>query len=293
MASRGVLLALEGVDGCGKSTQAELLAAALRERGLEVVLTCEPTDSPLGQQIREYFQGPDRYLSPKEELNLFMADRREHVAEVIDPALAEGKIVITDRYYYSSVAYQGALGLDPDRILAQNEVLSVRPDLAVILTLPVAQALARLSGTPERARQVSEDPAYLEQVATIYAGLQGPHLRHLDASGSAPGGSRRPAEPDPGIPGDRRARGKRRLRPGGAGGYKIAAASSLRTAAAEETRGVPLSRLFGRRIFLTSQSPGVNNTLFGPLTQLVEYLPFKQRVVGSNPTRPIKYVPIV
>ena len=186
MAKRGVLLALEGIDGCGKSTQAELLAAALRERGLEVVLTCEPTDSPLGQQIREYFQGPDRYLSPKEELNLFMADRREHVAEVIEPALAEGKIVITDRYYYSSVAYQGALGLDPDRILAQNEVMAVRPDLAVILTLPVAQALARLSATPQRARQVSEDPAYLEQVATIYAGLQGPHLRHLDASGPPP-----------------------------------------------------------------------------------------------------------
>jgi len=186
MAKRGVLLALEGIDGCGKSTQAELLAAALRARGLEVVLTCEPTDSPLGQQIREYFQGPDRYLSPKEELNLFMADRREHVAEVIDPPLAEGKIVITDRYYYSSVAYQGALGLDPDRILAQNEVLSVPPDLAVILTLPVAQALGRLSATSQRARQVSENSAYLEQVAAIYAGLQGPHLRHLDASGPAP-----------------------------------------------------------------------------------------------------------
>jgi len=65
MAKRGVLLALEGVDGCGKSTQAELLAAALRERGLEVVLTCEPTDSPLGQQIREYFQGPTGISAPK------------------------------------------------------------------------------------------------------------------------------------------------------------------------------------------------------------------------------------
>ncbi|MBU4353865.1 MAG: dTMP kinase [Proteobacteria bacterium] len=182
MAKRGVLLALEGIDGCGKSTQAELLASALRERGLEVVLTCEPTDSPLGRQIREYFQGPDRYLSPKEELNLFMADRREHVTEVIDPALAEGKIVITDRYYYSSVAYQGALGLDPDRILAQNEVLSVRPDLTVILALPVAQALARLSGTPQRARQVSEEPAYLERVAAIYASLKGPQIHQVDAS---------------------------------------------------------------------------------------------------------------
>ena len=103
------------------------MATALRARGLEVVLTCEPTDGPLGRQIREYFQGPTRYLSPKEELNLFMADRREHVAEVIEPSLAEGKIVITDRYYYSSVAYQGALGLDQDRILAQNEVHGSAP----------------------------------------------------------------------------------------------------------------------------------------------------------------------
>lgn len=182
MAKRGVLLALEGVDGCGKSTQAELLASALRERGLEVVLTREPTDSLLGRQIREYFQGSERYLSPKEELNLFMADRREHVAEVIDPALAEGKIVISDRYYYSSVAYQGALGLDPERILAQNEVMAVRPDLTVILTLPVAQALARLSGTPQRPRQVSEEPAYLERVATIYASLKGPEIHQVDAS---------------------------------------------------------------------------------------------------------------
>ena len=82
------------------------------------------------------------------------------------------------------MAYQGALGLDPDRILAQNEVLAVRPDLAVIFTLPVALALERLSGTPQRARQVSEDPAYLERVAAIYASLKGPHLHHLDASAS-------------------------------------------------------------------------------------------------------------
>lgn len=182
MAKRGVLLALEGVDGCGKSTQAELLASALRERSLEVVLTREPTDSLLGRQIREYFQGSERYLSPKEELNLFMADRREHVAEVIDPALAEGKIVISDRYYYSTVAYQGALGLDPERILAQNEVMAVRPDLTVILTLPVAQALARLAGAPQRPRQVSEEPAYLERVATIYASLKGPEIHQVDAS---------------------------------------------------------------------------------------------------------------
>jgi dTMP kinase len=183
MAPRGVLVALEGIDGCGKSTQAGLLATALRERGTDVVLTCEPTGGSLGRQIREYFQGPTRYLSAKEELNLFMADRREHVEGLIKPALTEGRIVITDRYYFSSVAYQGALGLDPDRILAQNEVMAVHPDLAIILTLPVAQALERLSGNPQRIRQVSENLAYLERVAAIYASLTGPHLRHLDASG--------------------------------------------------------------------------------------------------------------
>jgi dTMP kinase len=183
MARRGFLLALEGIDGCGKSTQAKLLAAALQARGLNVVLTCEPTESSQGREIRAYFQGNGRDLTAKEELNLFMSDRREHVEEVITPALEEGKLVITDRYYYSSVAYQGALGLDPDRILAQNEVLAPRPELAVILTLPVAQALTRLSGTSPRVRQVSEDPAYLAKVAAIYASLQGPHLRQVDASG--------------------------------------------------------------------------------------------------------------
>lgn len=177
----GVLLALEGIDGSGKSTQAELLTAALKERGLPVVLTREPTSGPRGQQLREYFQGEDRYLSPKEELNLFMADRREHGEQVIKPALEAGRIVITDRYYYSTVAYQGALGLDPARILAQNEVLAPRPDLVVILTLPVSQALARLAATP-RARQLSDAPAYLEQVAAIYATMTGPHIHHLDAA---------------------------------------------------------------------------------------------------------------
>ena len=146
MAKRGVLLALEGIDGCGKSTQAELLAAALRERGLEVVLTCEPTDSPLGQQIREYFQGPDRYLSPKEELNLFMADRREHVAEVIDPALAEGKIVICDRYYYSSVAYQGALGLETRDVDAAADLVVFMHYTATAVEVAAERAFLRRLG---------------------------------------------------------------------------------------------------------------------------------------------------
>jgi dTMP kinase len=180
----GVLLALEGVDGSGKTTQAHLLAEALKGRGLPVVLTQEPSDGPAGQQLRRYLAGPSRHLSPAGELALFVADRREHVAQVIDPALAAGQVIITDRYYYSSVAYQGALGLNPARILADNEAFAPRPHLVFILTLPPALALARLAQSPGRRRQVSEDRDYLERVAAIYASLSGPHIHRLDATAS-------------------------------------------------------------------------------------------------------------
>jgi len=181
--ARGRLIVLEGVDGSGKSTQTRLLAAALKARGLEVVLTGEPTDGPLGRRLRDYLRGPGPRLSPEEELNLFLADRREHVEQVINPALAAGKVVISDRYYYSSVAYQGALGLAPARILAANEAFAPRPDLAFILTVPVPLALKRLAGSGDRARQVTEGRAYLERVAAIYASLTGPGIHAVDASG--------------------------------------------------------------------------------------------------------------
>jgi dTMP kinase len=180
--ARGRLIVLEGVDGSGKSTQARALAAALKARGLEVVLTGEPTDGPVGRSLKEYLKGPGLRLSPQEELDLFLADRRQHVEEVINPALAAGKVVISDRYYYSSVAYQGARGLDPERILAANEAFAPRPDLAIILSLPVAAALQRLTKRRARSRQVTEDLAYLERVAAIYATLTGPRLLVVDAS---------------------------------------------------------------------------------------------------------------
>jgi dTMP kinase len=184
MTAPGALLALEGIDGSGKSTQAELLAGALQRRGLAVTLTREPGQGPAGQKLRGYLAGRRRYLQPVVELALFIADRREHVARTIKPALAAGRVVITDRYYYSSVAYQGALGLDPDRILAANEAWAPRPRLVFILILPAALAVARLRRSPGRDRQVSEDRDYLEQVAAIYASLNGEHIHQLQAAAS-------------------------------------------------------------------------------------------------------------
>ncbi len=179
---RGFLIALEGVDGSGKTTQARLLAAALKARGLKAVLTLEPTHGPQGEKLRRYLAGPTRHLSAAAELALFTADRRDHVRQVISPGLAAGLIVISDRYYYSSVAYQGALGLDPGAILALNQAFAPPPDLVFILTLPISRAIARLSATPGRVRQVSEVADYLEKVGAIYASLQGPRIHHLDAA---------------------------------------------------------------------------------------------------------------
>jgi dTMP kinase len=178
----GVLLALEGIDGSGKSTQAHLLAKALSHRGANVVLTREPTAGPAGIRLRHYLAGPTRYLSPAAELGLFMDDRRDHVTTVILPALATGQVVITDRYYYSSVAYQGALGLDPAGILDDNEAFAPRPGLAFFLTLPPALALTRLSTHPGRQRQLTEYQNYLELVAAIYGSLTGPHIYRVDAA---------------------------------------------------------------------------------------------------------------
>ena len=176
----GFLIALEGIDGAGKTTQARLLAEGLQARGYEVVLTREPSDGPAGRKLRGYLQGAGPRLSPLEELNLFMADRREHVAEVIRPALARGAIVVTDRYYYSSMAYQGARGLDSAWILAENEAFAPAPDLVFILVLVPALGLGRLKDRGA-SRQMTEARDYLQGVADIYQSLSGEHLYRLDA----------------------------------------------------------------------------------------------------------------
>lgn len=167
---RGFFIVFEGIDGSGKTTQARLLAEALRRRGLEVVLTREPSDGPLGRWLRRYLAASPRRLSPELELAWFLADRREHVQNLIRPALEQGKIVISDRYYYSSVAYQGARGLDPEEILAAHRDFAPKPDVVILLTLPLAEAAARRRS---RSAQVSEGWAYLKRVAAIYNSFAG------------------------------------------------------------------------------------------------------------------------
>lgn len=177
----GVLIAFEGIDGTGKSTQAQLLADALQAAGKQIVLTREPTNGSYGQKIRELFVSRSA-VSRVEELELFLADRREHVAQVVAPALAQGQIVITDRYYLSTVAYQGAAGLDPLDILAKNQEFAPFPDLVILLVLPIAQGLDRIQVMRQEALNAFEQAASLEQVAQIFDSFHGNAIRRIDGS---------------------------------------------------------------------------------------------------------------
>jgi len=141
---RGFFIVLEGIDGSGKSTHRRLLAERLRELGYEVVETREPSDGPIGRLLRKRSEQGFRF-SPSVEALLYAADRLHHVEEVIKPALRAGRIVVSERYLHSSIAYQGAGGVNVDWIRALNHY-TLKPDLVVFLDIEPETALERLRG---------------------------------------------------------------------------------------------------------------------------------------------------
>jgi len=169
--THGLLVALEGIDGCGKSTQAHRLVASLIEQGQPAVTFREPGDSEFGGELRRVFVA-GRNISPEEEMRLFLEDRRIDVRNNIAPAIAAGRHVVMDRYYLSSVVYQGALGLDPQMIRAKNEAIAPRPDLTLILDLPVDVALQRIAASRGQANSF-EGRDYLETVRRLYLAFAG------------------------------------------------------------------------------------------------------------------------
>lgn len=180
---RGSLIAFEGVDGSGKSTQLARLAEHLHRAGRRVVATREPTDGVWGRRIRAMARSNER-VAPEEELRWFVEDRREHVATVIAPALREGAVVLTDRYYLSTVAYQGARGLDPARLLAEAEATFPWPDLAIVLDIAPEAGLARVAARGGVAEPAFEEAAFLARAAAIFRSLARDYVLHLDASGT-------------------------------------------------------------------------------------------------------------
>ena len=176
---RGVLIAVEGIDGSGKSTQARLLADWAAARGMEVVLSREPTSGPWGMKIRDArFKAR---LSPEEELEAFIEDRKEHVRTLIAPALARHALVIVDRYYYSTVAYQGARGVDPRSLLAKNREFAPIPDMVALFDLDPREGLARIQARGG-GHDVFESLEALTKSRDIFNSLDEAHVVKFDAA---------------------------------------------------------------------------------------------------------------
>ncbi len=174
----GRFIVLEGIDGSGKTEQTRRLADALRERGHRVVSTREPTDGAFGRRYRAWARG-EIEATPEEVLGFFLEDRREHVRELIRPALERGEVVVCDRYIASTLAYQAAQGLDRARLRALFDTPEFpTPDLVLWLRVPVAIALARMG---DSATERFEREDFLTRVDGEYAQLG---LQALDASGS-------------------------------------------------------------------------------------------------------------
>ena len=158
----GFFITIEGVEGAGKSTLAELLGKHLAADGAEVVVTAEPGGDPVGERVRQLLLDSANAISDRAELLLFEAARAQHVDKVILPALERGAIVICDRFADSSIAYQGCargLGVEAVRMLNEYATGGLKPDLTILLDLPVEVGLARQT----RADRISSEQLAFHQ----------------------------------------------------------------------------------------------------------------------------------
>ncbi|HEY9101502.1 dTMP kinase [Chitinimonas sp.] len=188
----GRFISLEGLDGAGKSTHLAWLTGQLAARGIDHLVTREPGGTPLGEKLRELLLHEAMHLET--EALLMFAVRREHLAQVIEPALAQGRWVICDRFTDATYAYQvGGRGLDLTKFAALEQWVQGReggllqPDLTLLFDVPLEVSRARLAGARELDRFEREQDAFFERVRAAYharAQASGGRLRVLDASQS-------------------------------------------------------------------------------------------------------------
>lgn len=176
---KGILIVFEGIDGSGKSTQAEILLERLQEEDFDAVYFREPSKGKWGRKIKKKALHPDS-LSPEEELDLFQKDRRENVEKNLKPALKKKRVVILDRYYYSTIAYQGAKGIDEKLIRRMNEEFVVDPDLVFIFDIDPQKGLERIENRKKKDK-LFEREDYLVKVREIFRSFKGEKFVHIDA----------------------------------------------------------------------------------------------------------------
>ena len=182
---RGFLIVFEGIDGTGKSTQCELLAKSLSERDMLNIALAEPTRGTWGTKIRKLLSEGRQGISPHEELSWFVNDRKEDIELNIMPALQDNKVVLMDRYYFSTAAYQGALGLDPEQIRLENETFAPIPDRVLIFLTSPETCLERIESSRDQ-KSAFEKLDYLRNVQEIFKSFTGPNIRFIDSVGSVP-----------------------------------------------------------------------------------------------------------
>ena len=191
---RGKFITFEGIDGSGKTTQLRLLADELRLKGFDVLATLEPGGTPLGRRLRAAFLETEETVAPLAELLLFAADRAQHVELLVKPALAEGKIVVSDRYADATIAYQGAGRGFPEKTVSRIVELAtggLQPDLTLFFDLPIEKAVLRAKSRTNdeavRNRMDSETTDFYRRVREAYltiAEKEPKRFRIVEASGS-------------------------------------------------------------------------------------------------------------
>ena len=180
---RGILIIFEGIDGTGKSTQCGLLAKWLDAMQVPNIALAEPTRGAWGMKIRKLLSDGRQGISPQEELSWFNNDRRDDIERNILPALKENMVVLMDRYYFSTAAYQGALGLEPDQIRLENERFAPIPDRVLIFLASPEKCLERIESSRGQ-KSAFEKLNYLINVQEIFKSFNGPNIRFIESVGS-------------------------------------------------------------------------------------------------------------
>lgn len=175
------LIVFEGIDGSGKTTLSKMLFAYLKAKHYNVVWCMEPSASKWGEKIRKIAKSQDN-IPIEEELHYFIEDRKWDVEHNIKPALEQNKIVILDRYYFSTACYQGARGLDINRILQFNQSFAPEPDMTFIIDVEVKIGMSRIKKNRDSKVKLFEKEKFLKRVRENYLQLNGEKIQIINGN---------------------------------------------------------------------------------------------------------------